>query len=75
MIGAWSSSYGLTISRKNTLKKKRYQFQRLPFGLKPSPTILASTIEQHLSRQNETDPVVVELLKISVWTPPVRVET
>ena len=41
---------------------KHYQFRRLPFGLKPIPAILAGTVEQHLSTQNETDPDIVELL-------------
>ena len=45
---------------------KHYQFHRLPFGLKPSPAILAGTVEQHLSTQNETGPDVVELIRSSL---------
>jgi hypothetical protein len=46
---------------------KHFQFCRLPFGLKPSPAILAGTVEQHLSTQNEKDPIVVELLRRSLY--------
>ena len=45
----------------------KHQFRRLPIGLKPSPAILAGTVEQHLSTQNETDPDVVELLRSSLY--------
>ena len=46
---------------------KHYQFRRLRFGLKPSPAILAGTVEQHLSTQNETDPDIVELRPSSLY--------
>ena len=45
---------------------KEYQFRRLPFGLTPSPAILASTIRYHLSRYQETHPNIVSLLRDSL---------
>ena len=42
---------------------RQYQFRRLPFGLTPSPAILASTIRYHLSKYEEKEPKIVSLLR------------
>ena len=46
---------------------KQYQFRRLPFGLTPSPAILASTIRHHLSKYEESEPKIVSLLRDSFY--------
>lgn len=46
---------------------KQYQFQRLVFGLTPSPAILASTIKHHLSKYEEKEPEVTSLLRSSFY--------
>ena len=46
---------------------KQYQFRCLPFGLTPSPAILASTIHYHLSRYQATPPNTISLLRDSLY--------
>ena len=52
---------------KGTPEVKQYQFRRLPFGLTPSPAILASTIRYHLSKYEESEPKIVSLLRDSFY--------
>ncbi|XP_028400806.1 uncharacterized protein LOC114523939 [Dendronephthya gigantea] len=42
---------------------QQLRFCRLVFGLKPSPSILGGTVLHHLSKYQETDPKIVEVLK------------
>ena len=46
---------------------KYYQFRRLPFGLTPSPAVLASNIRYHLSHYQETHPNIASLLLYSLF--------
>ena len=46
---------------------KVYQFCRLPFGLTPSPAVLATTIRHHLSTFKKKEPEVVSLLSESLY--------
>lgn len=46
---------------------KQYQFQRLVFGLTPSPAFLPSTIKHHLSKYEEKEPEVTSLLSSSFY--------
>ena len=41
----------------------QYRFARLPFGLKPSPSILGATINKHINSFAEREPKVVNILK------------
>ena len=52
---------------KGTPEVKQYQFRRLPFGLTPSPAILASTIRYHLSKYEESELKIVSLLRDSFY--------
>lgn len=53
--------------KKGKPEIKQYQFRRLPFGLTPSPAILASTIHYHLSKYEEKEPKIVSLLRDSFY--------
>jgi len=53
--------------KKGKPEIKQYQFRRLPFGLTPSPAILASTIRYHLSKYEEREPKIVSLLRDSFY--------
>ena len=44
-----------------------YRFNRLVFGLRPSPSILGATIEHHLRLFEQSDPEIAELLKDSLY--------
>ncbi|CAB4005289.1 Hypothetical predicted protein, partial [Paramuricea clavata] len=48
-------------------KIRRFQFCRLVFGLTPSPAVLASIIQHHLSRHKEREPEMVSLLNDSFY--------
>ena len=41
----------------------QFRFCRLPFGLRPSPSILGSTVRKHLENYRESHPDIVEILK------------
>ena len=46
-----------------------YRFNRLVFGLRPSPSILGATISHHLSLYKQSKPKMAELLEKSrTWT-------
>ena len=45
------------------LKVQQLRFCRLVFGLKPSPSILGGTVLHHISKYQETEPEIVEVLK------------
>ena len=44
-----------------------YRFNRLVFGLRPSPSILGATIEHHLRLFEQSEPEIAELLKDSLY--------
>lgn len=44
-----------------------YRFNRLMFGLRPSPSILGATIEHHLRFYQLSEPEMVELLRKSLY--------
>lgn len=44
-----------------------YRFNRLVFGLRPSPSILGATIEHHLRLFKQSEPEMVELLEKSLY--------
>ena len=54
-------------TKKERPEIKQYQFRRLPFGLTPSPAILASTIRYQLSKYEEREPKIVSLLRDSFY--------
>ena len=41
----------------------QFRFCRLPFGLRPSPSILGGTVRKHLENYRESHPDIVEILK------------
>ena len=41
----------------------QFRFCRLPFGLRPSPSILGGTVRKHLENYQELHPDIVEILK------------
>jgi hypothetical protein len=47
----------------NELKVQQLRFCRLVFGLKPSPSVLDGTVLHHISKYQETEPEIVEVLK------------
>ena len=47
----------------NELKVQQLRFCRLVFGLKPSPSILGGTVLHHISKYQETESEIVEVLK------------
>ncbi|CAB3978969.1 Hypothetical predicted protein, partial [Paramuricea clavata] len=53
--------------RKDNPTIKRFQFQRLVFGLTPSPAILSTVIQNHLSQHDENGAVIRQLLKESLY--------
>ena len=44
-----------------------YRFNRLVFGLRPSPSILGATISHHLSLYKQSEPEMAELLEKSLY--------
>ena len=44
-----------------------YRFNRLVFGLRPSPSILGETIAHHLSLYKQSEPEMAELLEKSLY--------
>lgn len=46
---------------------REFQFCRLVFGLTPSPAVLASVIQHHLTTHKETNPEMVSLLNDSFY--------
>ena len=46
---------------------KRFQFRQLVFGLTPSPTVLYTVIQNHLSQHQKEDADVSQLLKDSLY--------
>ena len=53
--------------KERKTRDQQYQFRRLPFGLTPSPAILASTIRYQLSKYEEREPKIVSLLRDSFY--------
>ena len=56
---------------KDPLAKKteinEYRFNRLVFGLRPSPSILGETIAHHLNFYKQSEPEMYELLRKSLY--------
>lgn len=48
-------------------KIKRFQFRRLVFGLTPSPAVLATVIQHHLSLHKDEEPETVSILSDSLY--------
>ena len=44
-----------------------YRFNRLVFGLRPSPSILGATIKHHLCLFEQSEPEMAKLLKDSLY--------
>ena len=53
--------------RRNRSGIVQYRFCRLVFGLTPSPAILMETIQHHLTRYLQTEPLVVKQLAESFY--------
>ena len=43
------------------------RFNRLVFGLRPSPSILGETIRHHLQLYKQSEPEMAELLEVSLY--------
>ena len=49
------------------LEISEYQFNRLVFGLRPSPSILDETVAHHLNLYKQSEPKIYELLRKSLY--------
>ena len=52
---------------ESTPEVVQYRFNRLVFGLRPSPSILGATIKFHLEQYRQSEPELVELIERSLY--------